>query len=67
MHYKLTSTVSEITVSTNLIKDAQAHFNEYRTIESAAARSLGIIAIEIMQNSIPPKDDGKFILKHPNR
>ncbi|KAH7378935.1 hypothetical protein BKA64DRAFT_765876 [Cadophora sp. MPI-SDFR-AT-0126] len=37
-----------------------------RTTESIAARSLGIIAIEMMQNSIPSKEDGKFTLKHPN-
>ncbi|KAH7309361.1 hypothetical protein BKA65DRAFT_559574 [Rhexocercosporidium sp. MPI-PUGE-AT-0058] len=34
------------------------------TIEMCAER---IIAIEMMQNSIPPKEDGKFTLKHPDR
>ncbi|CZT53524.1 uncharacterized protein RSE6_15145 [Rhynchosporium secalis] len=43
-----------------------AHFDECRTTESAAARSLGTIAIEMMQNGIPP-EDGKFVLKHPDR
>lgn len=52
---------------TRLIKDASAHFDECRTIESAAARSLGIIAIEMMQNGIPPEEDGEFVLKHPDR
>ncbi|KAH6704170.1 hypothetical protein BKA61DRAFT_581412 [Leptodontidium sp. MPI-SDFR-AT-0119] len=38
-----------------------------RTTESAAARSLGVIAIEMIQNGIPPEEDGKFVLKHPDR
>ena len=31
------------------------------------ARSLGVIAIKIMQNGIPPDSAGKFALKHPER
>ena len=57
-----------ITVPTpGLMNDAQAHFDECRTTESAAARSLGVVAIEMMQNGIPPEEDGKFVLKHPDR
>jgi hypothetical protein len=51
-------------VETSLIKDAQAHFDECTSTESAAARSLGVIAIEMMQNGIP---HGKFVLTHPDR
>jgi hypothetical protein len=54
-------------VETSLIKDAQAHFDECTSTESAAARSLGVIAIEMMQNGIPPETDGKFVLTHPDR
>ena len=51
----------------SLITDAQAHFDECRSTESVAARPLGVIAIEMMQNGIPPETDEKFILKHPER
>ena len=54
-------------MDTGLIKDAQAHFDEFRSSESAAARPLGVIAIEMMQNGIPPETDEKFVLKHPER
>jgi hypothetical protein len=54
-------------VDISLIKDAQAHFDECRSTESAAARPLGVIAIEMMQNGIPPETDEKFVLKHPDR
>ena len=50
-----------------LIKDAQAYFEECRTTESAAARSLGVIAIEMMQNGILPEEDGRLVLKYPDR
>ena len=41
-------------------------FDECTTTESASACSLGIIAIEMMQNGILSKQDGKFLLKHPD-
>jgi hypothetical protein len=58
--------VRDHNIYTSLIK-AQAHFDECRTTESAAAWSLGVIAIEMIQNGIPPEEDGKFVLKHPDR
>ncbi|KAG0645015.1 hypothetical protein D0Z07_9210 [Hyphodiscus hymeniophilus] len=36
-------------------------------IKSAAARSIGVIAMEMMQNGIPPESNAKFTLKHPER
>lgn len=50
-----------------LIDRLQAHFDECQATESASARSLGFVAIEMMQNGIPPKGDGKFTLQHPDR
>jgi hypothetical protein len=50
-----------------LIKGYSAHFDECQPTESASARSLGVIAIEIMQNGIAPETDGKFVLTHPER
>jgi hypothetical protein len=44
-----------------------AHFDEYQATESASTRSLRVIAIEMMQNSIPPEADEKLVLKHPER
>ncbi|KAH6661611.1 hypothetical protein B0J14DRAFT_611950 [Halenospora varia] len=32
-----------------------------------AARSIGVIAVEMMQNGIPPEADKKLTLKHPER
>ncbi|KAH6666162.1 hypothetical protein B0J14DRAFT_605423, partial [Halenospora varia] len=44
-----------------------AHFDECQSTESAAARSIGVIAVEMMQNGIPPEADKKLTLKHPER
>ncbi|KAH7309370.1 hypothetical protein BKA65DRAFT_543563 [Rhexocercosporidium sp. MPI-PUGE-AT-0058] len=44
-----------------------AHFDECQSTESASARSLGVIAIEMMQNGIAPETDGKLVLMHPER
>lgn len=51
----------------SLIKGARAHFDECRSTESAAALPLKVIAVEIIQNSIPPETDEKLVLKHPER
>lgn len=44
-----------------------AHFDDCQATESAWARSIGAIAIEMMQNGIPPETDEKLVLKHPER
>ncbi|CZT07004.1 uncharacterized protein RAG0_12589 [Rhynchosporium agropyri] len=58
--------VRDDSIHTSLIAGALAHFDECKTEESSAARSLGVIAVEMMQNGIPP-EHGKFVLKHPDR
>ncbi len=58
---------SQVTAGHHLTKSAPAHFDECQSTESAEARSLGVIAIKIMQNGIPPDSAGKFALKHPER
>ncbi|KAH9205162.1 hypothetical protein DL95DRAFT_417642 [Leptodontidium sp. 2 PMI_412] len=47
-------------VCKNSLIKAQAHFDECRTTESAAAWSLGVIAIEMMQNGIPRRRTGSL-------
>ncbi|PVH71744.1 hypothetical protein DL98DRAFT_596688 [Cadophora sp. DSE1049] len=44
-----------------------AHFDECQSSESASARPLGVITVEMMQNGIPPEMDVKIVLKHPER
>ncbi|KAH7370279.1 hypothetical protein BKA65DRAFT_471499 [Rhexocercosporidium sp. MPI-PUGE-AT-0058] len=44
-----------------------AHFDECQSTESASARSLGVIAIEMIQNGIASETDGKLVLMHPER
>lgn len=49
------------------MRETPAHFDECQSSEAAAARSLGVIAVEMMQNGIPPEMDVKIVLKHPER
>jgi hypothetical protein len=58
---------SQVAPGHQLTGSAQAYFDECQSTESAAARSIGVIAVEMMQNGIPPESDGKFALKHPER
>jgi hypothetical protein len=47
-------------------QDSQAHFGNCQSTELALARSVGIIAIEMMQNGISPITE-KLVLKDPSR
>jgi hypothetical protein len=49
------------------MKDALAYFENFQSIELALARSLGIIAIEMMQNGISLMTDEKLVLKNHGR
>ena len=50
---------SQDTAGHHLTKSAPAHFDECQSTESAEALSLGIIAIKMMQNGIPPDFRGE--------
>jgi hypothetical protein len=60
-------TLNGVKLGHQLINDSLAHFDECQSTESASARALGVIAVEMMQNGIPPEVDGKIVLKHPDR
>ena len=45
----------------------QAHFDDCQSTESASARALGIIAIEMMQKGISPAADEKLVLVNPEK
>ena len=42
-----------------------AHFDECQPSGSDTARSLAIIALQMMENDTRPNRDGKLALKHP--
>ncbi|KAH6662706.1 hypothetical protein B0J14DRAFT_610274 [Halenospora varia] len=44
-----------------------AHFDKCQSTELAAACSIGVIAVKMMQNGIPPEADKKLTLKHPEQ
>lgn len=44
-----------------------AHFDDCQSTESASARQLGVIAMEMMQNCIPAETDGELVLQDPDR
>lgn len=50
---------------TGHLLNRSAHFNECQRSESDSARSLAIIAVQMMENDTAPDRDGKIALKHP--
>jgi hypothetical protein len=54
-------------LSTLLTEDTQAHFDDCQSTEFASARSLGIIAIEMMQKGVSPATDEELVLKNPKQ
>ncbi|RDL36260.1 uncharacterized protein BP5553_06872 [Venustampulla echinocandica] len=48
------------------LKNIQAYFDECESADPASARSLGVIAMEMMQNNIPPATE-KLVLNNPDQ
>jgi hypothetical protein len=44
-----------------------AYFDECKPTGSASARPLGVIALQMMENDVPPYPDGKIVLKQPGK
>jgi hypothetical protein len=44
-----------------------AFLDDYQASTSTHARPLGVIAIEMMQNGIPPEPGHDLVLRHPDR
>jgi hypothetical protein len=59
--------LTQATSGCELTRSIPAYFDKCQSTEPAAARSIGVTTVEMIQNGILPEADKKLTLKQPER